>query len=43
MKKPLCCLESNLVGEDLLSIPKLVFVNEKNTERGVLLKAKKHK
>ena len=28
-EETLCCFESNLVGEELLSIPKLVFVCER--------------
>ena len=34
-EKTLYCLENNLVEEELLSIPKLVFVNKKNIQRVV--------
>ena len=34
-EKTLYCLENNLVEEELLSIPKLVFANKKNIQRVV--------
>ena len=42
-EETLCCFESNLVGEELLSIPKLVFVNEENVQRIVTVESKEVK
>ena len=42
-EETLCGLESNLVGEELFSIPKLVFVNEKNVHRVVIIDSKEIK
>ena len=42
-EETLCCLESNLVGEELLSIPKLVFVNEENIQCVVTVESKETK
>ena len=43
LEEEICCHESNLVGEELLSIPKLVFVNEENIQRVVTVESKKTK
>ena len=42
-EETLCCLESNLVGEELLSIPKLVFVDEENIQCVVTVESKETK
>ena len=42
-EETLCCLEKNLVGEELLSIPKLVYVNEENIQRVVTVESKETK
>ena len=42
-EETLCGFESNLVGEELFSIPKLVFVNEKNVHRVVIIDSKEIK
>ena len=43
LEEEICYHESNLVGEELLSIPKLVFVNEENIHRVVTVESKKTK
>ena len=42
-EETLCGFESNRVGEELFSIPKLVFVNEKNVHRVVIIDSKEIK
>ena len=42
-EESLCSFESNLVGEELFSIPKLVFVNEENEHRVLTIDSKEIK